>query len=368
MDYKKLIEIKAQLLCYGIRENKWSIEFYRKQNPNNIIKGGGFVGLHFILDTKIPVLASTTFVFDKNSSYEIVKKQQFFYLKHDDGSVIRIDSITMPHWYQNTTTSHKPMSKVFAHEGTHYLHQQYAGCGYQMIGKGCKFCGTGCKWYDSSAEEIVETALQAYEENNQYQVCLGGGTKLIPSKGSEFFLSCVKKIREKNKNIPIWIEMTPPDENKYIEELINAGASGFGFNIEIWDDVLRHEICPGKSRIPKQRYFEVWDFVQKKLDKNKTNTVLITKLEPFKSTLEGIHEISKKGVRITLLPFKPWGTSAYANKVPADPENLLKLGYKLAKDMIKYHINPDKNYGCANCDSCTIEEDIRKFVLLPKKN
>ncbi len=361
--FEELIKIKAQLLCYGIRENNWSKEFYQKQNPYNILKGGGYVGLHFLLGGFIPTLASTTFKFDKRSEFEIIKIANDFFLLGDNKIKIPITPIQMPKWYLKKTSSNKPMATVFAHEGLHYLHLQYAGCGYQMIGKGCKFCGTGCRWLINSPEEITETTLSAYDENQSYQVCLGGGTKLTPDKSGEYYLKSVKLIRKSNKKIPIWIEMAPPDTDDYLEELIKAGANGFGFNIEIWDDQLRKEICPGKSQITKKRYFEVWKYVQKKLDKNKTNTVLITGLEPFGRTLEGIHKISKEGVRITLLPFKPWDTSEYAKKEPANPGELYKLAYILAQDMIKYQIDPDKNYGCANCDSCTIEEDIKKYLL-----
>jgi len=361
--YKEIIKIKADLLCYGIRENHYSEEFYKIQNPSRILKGGGYVGLHFLLNGKIPILASTTFKFDRMSKFEIKKNGDSFYLIRDDGFEIPINLIQMPEWYSKKTISRKPMSSIFAHEGLHYLHQQYAGCGFQMIGKGCKFCGTGCKWLINSPEEIAETALIAYKENEGYQVCLGGGARLTPSYGSGFFLNCINLIRKKNKRMPIWIEMIPPELNIFLNELISAGASGFGFNLEIWDNALRKEICPGKSKISKERYFEAWKFVQGKLDKNKANTVLIACLEPFKSTLEGIHKISQEGVRITLLPFKPWDNSVYADKKPANPEDLYKLALALAKDMVKYGIDSDKSYGCANCDSCTLEEDIRKYLL-----
>jgi 2-iminoacetate synthase ThiH len=95
------------------------------------------------------------------------------------------------------------MSQVFAHESIHFLHQQYSGCAYQSIGSGCKFCGAGKKFIYNTPKEVAETVLTAYKENNNYQICLGGGTKLTPGKGSEYFLECIKLIRQKNKKVPI---------------------------------------------------------------------------------------------------------------------------------------------------------------------
>lgn len=366
IDFNKLIRIKAELLCYGIRENKYSQELYKIQNPYDIKKGGGYVGFHFLLNDILPILASTTFKFDKRSKYKINKQDGRFVLLSDDKTIIPLTPIKMPQWYSEKTTTGKPMSTVFAHEGLHYLHQQYSGCGYQIQGRGCKFCGVGCQWMDTSAEEIAETALATFKENRDYQVCLGGGARMTSGYGAEFFLKVIKLIRAKNKIMPIWIEMVPAPD-KYLDELIRAGASAFGFNLEIWDDELRKEICPGKSEVPKKRYFEAWDFVQKNLGKNRVNTAIIVGLESYKSTLEGIHKISEQGVRLTLLPFKPWDNSQYANRQPANPDDLFRLAYELAKNMIKYKIDSSQNYGCANCTSCTIEDDIIKYIFNQKK-
>lgn len=363
--FKKLIRTKAYLLSYGIRENKYSQEFYQQQNPYDIIKSG-YVGLHFLLEGLIPTLASTTFYFDRDSKYELIKIKNKFYLKGDDGSQTLAIPIPMPKWYQKKTASGKPMASVFAHESTHYLHQQYSGCGYQIVGKGCKFCGVGCQWLKNTADEVAETAIEACKENNQYHICLGGGTRVSPDKGTDFFVAEIQKIRKKNKIAPIWVEMVPPDSNDDIEKMIQAGATAFGFNLEIWNDKRRQSICPGKCEVTKNRYFKAWKYVQKRLGKDHVNTALIVGLEPYNSTKEGINKISQAGVRITLLPFKPWDTSEYAQKEPAHPEKLLKLAWILARDMIKYDIKASKNYGCASCDSCTIEDDIMQYLLKSK--
>jgi biotin synthase-related radical SAM superfamily protein len=163
--------------------------------------------------------------------------------------------------------------------------------------------------------------------------------------------------------VPIWIEMAPPETNKPIEKLVKAGATAFGFNLEIWDDKLRKVICPGKSQVSKKRYFELWKYIVDTIGKDKVNTALVTGLEPTASALKGIHKISKQGVRITLLPFKPWDTSEFSHKKPETPKELYLLAMTLAKYMVKYDISGERNYGCANCTSCTIEEDIKKYLL-----
>jgi hypothetical protein len=92
--YSNLIKVKADLLCYGIKENKYTNEFYKIQNPFNI-KKGGLIGLHFTLDNTLQVLASTTYKFDKKSKFEIIKEKGNFYLKSKKQK-IEISPIIMP--------------------------------------------------------------------------------------------------------------------------------------------------------------------------------------------------------------------------------------------------------------------------------
>jgi hypothetical protein len=97
--------------------------------------------------------------------------------------------------------------------------------------------------------------------------------------------------------------------------------------------------------------------------KDKVNTALVIGLESKKDIIKAIHETSKQRVRITLLPFKPWDTSEFSHKKSETPKDLYQLSMLLAKDMVKYDISGERNYGCANCSSCTIEEDIKKYLL-----
>ena len=207
-----------------------------------------------------------------------------------------------------------------------------------------------------------KTVEQAYKENPDYQICLGGGSPLTPGKGTEYFLRCIKEIRKRVKNVPIWVEMVPPAENRYIQKMIDAGANSFGFNIEVWNDNLRKKICPGKFEVSKERYLEAFRFVTKRLGKNKVGTVLIAGLEPKKSTENGARIMSKMGVRVCILPFKPWNGSTYEKRDPCNPKDVLWLSKRIAKLMKSNKINPKKNYGCLNCSSCTVDEDLLKCL------
>jgi len=182
------------------------------------------------------------------------------------------------------------------------------------------------------------------------------------SRNTEYFLNCVKEIRKNNPGVPIFVEMTPPETNDEIKELVDAGASCFGFNLELWDDKVRKEICTGKHVISKDRYFEAWEYAKKLLGKNKVGSCQIIGLEPMNSSIEGIEAATSRGVQVSVMPFKPWQGSLYEKISPCSPEDILEASKVAAKIMLKYDVDPHKNYGCFNCAGCTVAEDILKFL------
>lgn len=351
-----IIQVKAGLLCLGVRYDDAAMRLYQEQNPFWPRKTGN-VGLHLLLNDETPVIASTTHNFNRRSPYKLVQVNDDWKLYKQGKKVCDVSPIPTPKWYDKITDDGTPMPGVFLHEGLHYLHQVYAGCGYFLIGEQCKFCGTGKNWKIISPRNFGQVAKEAYLENSEYHVCLGGGTRLGRDKGAFYFLKCIKAIRREVPKIPIWVEMVPPDEDKYLQMLIDAGADSFGINLEIWNDDLRREICPGKSKITKERYFESWEYILSELGNDKTGSVLIAGLEPVKSTLEGAQEIAKMGVRPCIRAFTPWNGSAYKKMSSASPSDLVFIGKKVSIFMKEYGINPKDNHGCMNCPSCTVECD-----------
>jgi len=273
----------------------------------------------------------------------------------------------MPIWYnKKTTTTNVHLSSIFLHEGLAFLHQTYSGCDYYSKGLGCKFCGTGSEWKIGTPMEIGETVAEAVKENPKYHVCLGGGTRLPLNRNVDYFSECITEIRKRNPDVPIWIEMVPPESDDDIARLIELGATSFGFNIEIWDDELRNAICKGKSKIPKSRYLKAMEKVLNILGPNRVGCCLIVGLEPIESSIKGATQLASIGVQPCMLPFKPWDNSIFSNRTHCNPDDLIKASMAAAKGMIENGISPEKNGGCLLCESCTIDHDIYKLMISDK--
>jgi hypothetical protein len=303
-----------------------------------------------------------SYEFTKESPYSLKRSQGAWFIVRDDEFLFPITPIKMPNWYGRKTIQDTPMNDVFLFEGYHYFHIAYEGCDLFLMGKQCKFCSTGGKWHRLDSNDIGEVVATAFAENPDGHVCLGGGTRWTKDKNAKQFSKYIAEIRKRSPTIPIWIEMVPPDDNTYIEQLIDAGATSFQFNLEIWDDQIRSYVCPGKFIVTKDRYFQAWEYVNKCLGPNKSGGVLIVDLEPIESTLEGIEALAKAGVKPGVIPFRPWDAAIFRDHKPASPTNFIRASKHAALLMKEYKLDPQYNQGCSNCRSCTVEDDFFEFI------
>lgn len=363
----EIIKIKAGLLCMGIRRNEIAESIYQKQNPCHDWKTGN-VGIHISLEGGSHVLVTVSHSFDQKSPYSLQNSDENLVLLNEETVVGQVNKVPMPNWYSENTTTGALMPTFFLHEGKAFLHQAYSGCDYHSIGLQCKFCGTGPVWKIGEPIEIGETVTEAVKENPNYHVCIGGGTRLPLNRNVDYFSECASEIRKRNSKVPIWIEMVPPESNEAIKQLTDVGATSFGFNIEIWDNNLREEICPGKSKISRNRYLEAMKKALSILGPNRVGSCLLVGLEPIKSSIEGATTLSSIGVQPCMLPFKPWDKSLYCNRSFCNPEDLIKVSRAAVRAMIENKIYPEKNQGCLLCEGCTIDHDIYALEILEGGN
>jgi len=358
---EEILLTKAELLCWGVRADENTRRFYEEQNPFHWVKTGN-VGLNMILADLTPVLVSVTHRFNARSPYSLLKEEEW-YICRNGRKLYPVTPIPMPQWYANLTSSGTSMPNVFLFEGYHYLHIVYQGCGFVLVGQGCKFCGTGGKWRRVSPRDIGEVVEAAYLEHPNCHVCLGGGTRLNRDKEVEYLTGCISEIRKRCTDVPVWVEMVPPPTDEHIRVMVDAGATSLGFNIELWDDGIRHRVCPGKSTVSKERYFQAFACVTELLGPNKVGSVLIAGLEPIGRTIEGIKALARAGVQPAILAFKPWNGSPLQSHPPADPQELIELSRVAARQMRLFNIAPSENEGCCNCHSCGIEDDFLELVF-----
>lgn len=356
-----LIKIKADIICHGLLVTKVAEEIYKYQNPNEMHKQGRYFGVMIKLEGKVSLLANVSYD-NKNANYKLEGTLKDLELRDKNNIFIcKASFINPPKWYEKTTKTNKKATEIFIDEGENYLHMTYTGCDYYKCNLKCKFCGCKERLNDSTANEIAEVVDYAKNERN-YHVCLGGGAYLPLQKSTEKFLEIISKIREKSKDIPIWVEMVPPT-NKEIEMLVLKGATSFGFNIEVYDEKLRKEICPGKSSISIEEYIKRSKFANSLLGGNKVGSTLICGIAPNETIKKGIDELTDNKIHPCILAFRPSQGSEYENKTECDTESFYECSKYAVLKMLEKDLDIFQNEGCLLCEYCTILHDLTREIF-----
>ena len=354
------IDLKAQLLCLGLKPDTNLISLFNQQNPESIWKTGNN-GCFLDFDNT-QVLVSFIHNKNKSSPFSYCMKERYI-IQGEEIVKSNVYASQYPDWYNTRLSTGKRFSEVFLLEGKRFFHQAYKGCDYMACGKGCKFCSTGIRNnQEATPFEIGEAAAIIGDHYVDGQICLGGGTYLPISSNVKYFSECIKEIKKRNEKIPIWIEMVPPTKEE-LKMLIDLGATAFGFNIEIWDDKKRKMYCPGKSSISKSHYLNILEYAAGLLP-NRVGSCLIVGLDAPQSIQSGIDSLVNIGVHPCLLPFKSFDGAETENQYLCDSKEFVELSYYSVEQIHNNGLDLLKNQGCLLCDCCTIMHDIwrKKYI------
>ena len=349
MDCKQLVNIKADILCQGLQTTDVANNIYTRQHPGDDNRTGN-AGLQLILDDRLVLNAIIGDKFCEKSPYRI--ETDGIYKKIIDYKVIE-----SPSWY-------KKCGDVFLQEGKNTLITAvWNDCCYFHKNEQCRYCemGYGDNKGFKKVKDIANAVKMALKENPNIYVHLTGGNTYTPDRGAAYYLKYVKAIRKVSKTVPLSLEMAPPDDTIWIEKLVKAGVNGFSINIEVWNEKKRKEICPGKSKISREKYFAAWKKGAELLGKFKVSSMIIAGLDTKKSIKEAITKLVKIGVKPTTIPFRPFEKSQLHDYKLPDPKEYVEITKFLGEKLNEYGAKNSDFVGCEHCGACTTEADYMKM-------
>ena len=146
------------------------------------------------------------------------------------------------------------------------------------------------------------------------------------------------------------LSIAPPEEEKYVDLLFEAGADQVGYDYEVFDHELYRQICPGKYEEidkgkPRQHYDRILSYSVQRGGANRTYTIFVVGMEPRDSVVAGVEKMCKMGVVPRMGVFRPIpGTPLEKHPVPK-VEDLVYI-YRKARDLtFKYNVDS----GCPGC-------------------
>ncbi len=352
--------LKIELLCRGAR-TKETLDRGRRGGA------GPTGGRYFTLpdDTCIEIPLQAKFV--EKSPFSLIRTNENWRILRGDEELVELKLIPRPRFYDRKTSDGITMNKVAVMHGKDCLASTvYSKCIYWSSAKHCKFCGIELGRNDrlirKKPKQLSEVAEEAFKEGAAKHVTLTTGTPPEPDKGALKLAEATKAIKER-VNMPTHVQLEPPENSKYIENLYQAGVDTVGIHIESFDKKVLSYVCPMKLKI--EDYFKAWKSAVELVGEGQVSTFIIAGMgETDESILLGSEKAARIGVIPYLLPLRPISGTFFEENSPPTPRRMIKLYRGIAETLHRVGLDPGKNKaGCVRCAACSAVREAFSFPL-----
>ena len=245
-----------------------------------------------------------------------------------------------PGWYDRTTTTGKPMTRIGTLQGTYLGIYQAKVCDYwkEEPKANCSFCSVGLNLGvddagEKSVEEVMEVVRAARRESAITYVDFNTGH----FKG-ETYLDIlepyVRRIKEET-GLLVGIQTPPHHDLSRYDALKKIGLNRASFCFEIWDEATFRTICPGKNReYGLKRYLDAVEYCARLghgrgFEPWVSNGEIIAGLEPPASSMAAIDWITRVGAVPTVCVFRPLVGTDMEDAPPPKMEDLVPVFRRL---------------------------------------
>ncbi|MDH5531927.1 MAG: MSMEG_0568 family radical SAM protein [Candidatus Bathyarchaeota archaeon] len=352
-----LLRLKVELLCNG---GKLSAKIDKGRKAGAGLAGGRYI----VLPGGSCVNTAFWGNFAEESPWELAERNGTRLLMRKSEETVEevpIEVVPHPNFYSKTTSDGTPMWKVALLHGTNCLATTvYQKCDYWKFGKRCKFCGIELSLKSRATipvkrprqfREVVEAAA---EEGVCNHITLTTGTTASPDRGSMLLAEVVREVKS-HRNIPIHVQVEPPEGDRHLDMLADVGVDTIGIHIETFDREILNEVCPGKAETMPEKYFEAWKRSIELFGEEQVSSFIIAGLgESDESILRGAEELARMGVIPYLVPLRSIVGTEFENKRPPSPKRMIPLYKQVAETLRTYGLNPIRNKaGCVRCGACS---------------
>jgi radical SAM protein (TIGR04043 family) len=290
-----------------------------------------------------------------------------------DGALMRegivvdaaLRAVRPPRFYELKTSDGIPYEQIGRLHGRYVLATTVVQtCVRYQRDSRCRFCTIEESLREGSTtkvkrpEQIAEVALAAVHLDGVRQLVMTTGTSNGPDRGARHLTRCVAAVKDVLPNIPIQVQIEPPDDLVWIKRLHAAGTTAIGIHVESLDEEVRKQWTPGKARVPLERYEEAWTEAVTVFGPNRVSTYLLIGLgENPDELVKGAQRLIDMGVYPFVVPYRPLAGALASDEdqVPAPSHEVVadvtdRVGRALRKAGMR---GADQGAGCAACGACS---------------
>jgi uncharacterized radical SAM superfamily protein len=333
--------LKLDLYCLGLRLDESCL--VEEDGGRKVLRtrAGLGSGLEMVLPgglwTNVPVVEK----FAQASPYSLHREDGAYWLRRQGERVAPVQLSPKPRWYEDRTSTGKPMTRVGTLQGTYLGVYPAKVCEYwtEKVKVNCRFCSVGLNLGiddadEKSLDEVMEVVWAARRESGITYVDFNTG-----HYEGETYLDIlepfVRRIK-KEVGILVGIQTPPHSDLRRYDALREAGLNRVSFCFEIFDGDVFREVCPGKHReYGLERYLDAVRYcaeLGKKGPRTEpwvTNGEIIAGLEPPGSSIRAIDWITSVGAIPTVCVFRPLAGTDYAHMPPPRTEEMIPVFRRL---------------------------------------
>jgi uncharacterized radical SAM superfamily protein len=334
--------LKLDLYCKGMRLDDSC--FVEEDGGRKILRtrAGLGSGLELILPgglwTNVPVTES----FASRSPYTLHRTNGHYMLRRDGRDVAPVQLSPRPRWYEEKTSTGKPMTRVGTLQGTYLGIYQAKVCEYwtaKPVKSNCKFCSVGLNLGiddadEKSVDEVMEVIHAARRDSKITYVDFNTG-HYEGDTYLDILEPFVKRIKAET-GLLVGLQTPPHRDLKRYDRLREMGVNRVSFCFEIFDRELFAEICPGKHReygldhyLEAVRYCATLGSKGPRTEPWVVNGEIIAGLEPPESTIAAIDWIVSVGAIPTVCVFRPLVGTDMQDVPPPRTEDLVPVFQRL---------------------------------------
>ena len=229
----------------------------------------------------------------------------------------------------------------------------------------CRFCHSGnftsqmvqsqC-WQDFEypVRDIVDVVQFAIEKDPGVKILqLTAGSTFAPDREIDRYVAILNEIDSRvglekvNGGI---LFLTPPSDPVHLNRLVDAGAGRLAFDLDIWDETLFAQYCPGKAKYaPHKQHLDALLFIADNYGPNRACSVFVAGLEPIDSLLEGMTFLAEHGIVPLPSPWMPIGVVCSNLPQPPGLDYYRTLRKEVAKLYIKHGLEVPGTVGSSVC-------------------
>jgi hypothetical protein len=247
-----------------------------------------------------------------------------------------------PAWYDRTTSTGKPMTRVGTLQGTYLGIYPARVCDYwreKPERSNCRFCSVGLNLGaddapEKSVREVMEVVHAAIDESRITYVDFNTG-HYAGDTYLDILEPYLKAVKEET-GLLVGVQTPPHHDLTRYDDLRRMGVNRASFCFEIFDQATFQSICPGKNReyglaryLAAVKYCAALGAKGDPLEPWVSNGEIIAGLETPASSMRAIDWITSVGAIPTVCVFRPLQGTDMEDAPPPKAEDLVPVFRRL---------------------------------------